>query len=128
VLETWGSRAGAAVVLGTWVASTKALGDAVIQGDIAIVGAAIIRGRDTAIVGGAAIQGDAACCAVTLSGNGATVASIGAGFATALWDIALWAAVSSATVKGRPTAIAEGWIFSLAGIMESVTGVEPHWP
>jgi len=30
-------------------------------------------------------------------------------------------------VKGKPTAIVEGWVCSLAGIMESVAGVEPRW-
>jgi len=89
-----------------------------------LLGGAVIQG-DTATVGGTVVQGDTACCAVTLSGNGTIVAFVGVGLSTALWDITLWAAVSSAIVEGGPTVIAEGWIFSLAGIMESVAGGEP---
>jgi len=69
-------------------------------------GAGVLATQGDAVVvaihqGGAVIQGDTTCCAVK-------------GKLTAI-------------VKGKPTTIVEGWVCSLAGIMESVAGVEPRW-
>jgi len=135
-------------VLETWVAFTKELGDAVIQGDTAIVGVcragtavletwvafakalgdAVIQG-DTAIAGGAVIQGDTVTVGVVIQGGTTVVVAI-QGDATvvpstkALGGAANWLTVLFIAVGGCSRSLT----YSLAGIMASGDGVEPCWP
>jgi len=133
-VETCGSRAGTAV-LETWVAFAKALGDAVIQGDTAIAGAAVIQGDTTVVV---AIQGDTTVVAFGLGVaiQGDIIALLGTVVATAVRGPAVAVVSFCLLAVNRSTVLfmAVGgcsrslMTYSLAGIMESVAGVEPHWP
>jgi len=135
VLETWGSRAGAAAVWGTWVAFAKALGDAVIQGDTAIVGGAVIQGDTDAV--GVAIQGDTTVgvviqgdttVVVAIQGDTTVAVAIQGGVTVvpstkALGGAANWLTVLFIAVGGCIRSL-----YSLAGIMANGDGVEPRWP